>query len=90
MTSSTAPDCQATPLSRENPGADIALSAPKPQQTVQYCGACSQSPCQGAERYSTCGFNWTTMTTKICDYYLGAICSQDGLMNCRCYSEDTP
>ena len=90
MTSVATPDCKANLLSTEEPAAGLAVFAPELRQSIQYCGACSQNPCQGAERYSMCGYDWSTQTAKRCDYYLGGTCSEDGLMNCRCYSEAIP
>lgn len=90
IASGATPDCKEDLLSMENPATGSAVLAPEFRQSIQYCGACSQDPCKGAERYSSCGYDSNTGFSKRCDYYLGDICSQDGLMNCRCYSEDIP
>jgi hypothetical protein len=93
MTSGVTPDCNSALPSIENAMPSPAVFTPNPQQqTVQYCGVCSQSPCQGAERYSACGYanydgEWIL---KRCDYYLGGQCSEDNQMICRCYGGPTP
>lgn len=91
MNSQATPDCSAALLSVENAALSSAAFAQNPQQqTIQYCGVCSQNPCGGAEGYTSCGYDYSTFTVKRCDYYLGGRCSEDNQMICRCYSEQIP
>lgn len=83
-------DCRGDLLSMENSAAGVAVLAPELRQSVQYCGVCSENPCQGAERYTICGYDYNAGRYKRCDYYLGGTCSEDEQIICRCYSEDIP
>src|SRR5690606_14850810 len=83
MSSEATPNCGTT-LPIANAALNSASSASELPQSTEYCGVCSYSPCQGAQRYAICGWDNPSSQYKTCDMYLGGRCSEDDLMICHC------